>query len=111
MHSVVSKMTQNPAPALGVFSEALAAMMKEIVAEAVQAAISRNGHAGKPPPESRHYFTIKEAALFSRLGESTIRLYIRKRELRACQVGSRVIIKRTDLEKFIEFHPIEVLPD
>ncbi len=92
-------------------SDALATILKPIVKEAVQAAISQNGHEGKPPPESRHYFTIKEAAKFSRLGESTIRLYIRKRELRACQVGSRVIIKTADLEKFIEFHPIEVLPD
>ena len=92
-------------------SDALATILKPIVEEAVQAAIGQNGHAGKPPPESRQYFTIKEAADFSRLGGSTIRLYIRKRELRACQVGSRVIIKRADLEKFIEFHPIEVLPD
>ncbi len=92
-------------------SDALATILKPIVKEAVQAAISQNGHVGKPPPESRHYFTIKEAAKFSRLGESTIRLNIRKRELRACQVGSRVIIKRADLEKFIESHPIEVLPD
>ena len=92
--------------------EALAAIIKPIVEEAVQTAISQNGHAGKPPPESsRQYFTIKEAADFSRLGDSTIRLYIRKRELRACQVGSRVIIKRTDLERFLEGHPIEVLPD
>ncbi len=102
-------MSQNNTSAL--LSDPLRAEIKELVREAIQEAGSQNGHAGKPPPESRHYFTIKEAALFSRLGESTIRLYIRKRELRACQVGSRVIIKRADLEKFIEFHPIEVLPD
>ena len=76
------------------------------------AAMSQNGHAGKPPPESsRQFFTIKEAADFSRLGGSTIRLYIRKRELRACQVGSRIIIKRNDLERFLEGHPLEILTD
>ncbi len=32
-------------------------------------------------------------------------------QLRANQVGSRVIIKRTDLEQFIESHPIEITPD
>ena len=42
MHRMVSKMTQNPA--LGVFSEALAAMLKEIVEEAVREAMSQNGH-------------------------------------------------------------------
>ena len=42
MHRMVSKMTQNPA--LGVFSEALAAMLKEIVEEAVREAMSLNGH-------------------------------------------------------------------
>ncbi len=92
-------------------SDALATILKPIVEEAVQAAISQNGHAGKPPPESRQYFTIKEAADFSRLGGSTIRLYIRKRELRSCQVGSRVIIKRTDLERFLEGHPMEIFSD
>ncbi len=57
----------------------------------------------------RLYFTVKEAADFSRLGPSTIRLYIRKRELKAHKVGERVIIKRADLERFLEAHPIEVI--
>ena len=93
-------------------AEALSAILRPIVEEAVQAAIGQNRPAGKPSPESsRQYFTIKEAADFSRLGGSTLRLYIRKRELRACQVGSRVIIKRADLEKFLEGHPLENLPD
>jgi len=57
------------------------------------------------------YLTVKEAANLSRLGQSTIRLMIRKRELKALQVGSRVIIKRGDLERFLESHPIEILSD
>jgi hypothetical protein len=47
----------------------------------------------------------------ARLGLSTIRLSISQRELKAHQVDSRVIIKRTDLERFLEAHPIEALPD
>ncbi len=61
------------------------------------------------PEASRPYLTVKEAADMARLGFSTIRLYISKRELKAHQVGSRVIIKRTDLERFLEVHPIEVI--
>ena len=97
------------APLLG---EALAAILKPIVKEAVREAMGQNGHGVEKPTEiTKCYLTIKEAADISRLGPSTIRLYIRKRELRACEVGSRVIIKRTDLEQFLEAHPIEILPD
>lgn len=76
------------------------------------AKLSQSGNEGKKASEAvRLYFTVKEAADFSRLGCSTIRLYIRKRELKAHQVGSRVIIKRTDLEKFLEAHRVEALAD
>ncbi|MFQ5853573.1 MAG: helix-turn-helix domain-containing protein [Candidatus Binatia bacterium] len=54
---------------------------------------------------------MKEAANLSRLGQSTIHLLIRKRQLKAHQVGSRVIIKRSDLERLLEAHPIEALSD
>ncbi|MCH6546490.1 MAG: helix-turn-helix domain-containing protein [Deltaproteobacteria bacterium] len=66
---------------------------------------------GEPSEVSRAYLTIKEAADVSRLGSSTIRLYIRKRELKAHKVGRRVIIKRTDLVKFLESRPIVILSD
>jgi len=45
------------------------------------------------------------------LGASTIRLYIRRRQLRAQQVGRRVLVKRSDLEKFLETNPIEAKID
>ncbi len=94
------------------FSEAFRAELKEIVKEAIQAAMGQNGNTGPKHPEATNpYFTVRQAAKFSCLGESTIRLAIRRRELKAHQVGSRVIIKRTDLERFLEGHPIEVLPD
>ena len=93
------------------FSEAFRAELRDIVKEAIQAA-NQNGHQHKRPVEAASpYLTVKEAANLSRLGQSTIRLMIRKRELKAHQVGSRIIIRRTDLEGFLESHPIEILPD
>jgi len=86
-------------------------LIRRIVRDEIQAA-NQNGHQhSKPMEPATPYLTIKEAADFSRLGTSTIRLYIRRRELKAHQVGSRVIIKRTDLERFLEAHPIEILSD
>ena len=97
---------------LSLFGEAFRAELMDIVKEAVQDAIGQNGYKPGPQKETaKLYLTIKEAANFSRLGTSTIRLYIRKRELKAHQVGSRVIIKRTDLEMFLEGHPLEILAD
>ncbi len=93
-------------------NEALAAVLKPIVKEAVREAMGQNGHGVEKPTEMpKCYFTIEEAAKFSLLGPSTIRLYIHKRELKAHQVGRRVIIKRTDLEGFLESHPIEIISD
>ena len=93
----------------------LRAEIKEIAKEAfreVLESINRNGIQGKKPSETaKPYVSAKEAGKLSGLGESTIRLYIRKRELKAHKVGSRVIIKKTDLEGFLESHPIEILSD
>jgi len=91
---------------------ALLAAICQAVREEIQVAMGRNGHqGGKPMQLPTPYLTIKEAAKHSRLGESTIRLHIRKRELRAHQVGGRVIIKRADLERFLEAHPIDIAQD
>ncbi len=93
------------------FSEAFRAELRDIVKEAIQAA-NQNGNENKRPVEAANpYLTVKEAANLSRLGQSTIRLMIRKRELKAHQVGSRIIIRRTDLEKFLEAYPIEIISD
>ena len=89
----------------------LESWLRGLIREEVQAA-SQNGHQNKKPVEAANpYLTVKEAANLSRLGQSTIRLMIRKRELKAHQVGSRIIIRRTDLEGFLESHPIEILSD
>ncbi len=104
----------NNTPSL--LGEAFRSELEEIVKKSIQEAMTQNGHGGKVSLRMlinmlKPYLTIKEAAKVSRLGPSTIRLFIRKRELKAHQVGSRVIIKRTDLEGFLESHPIEILPD
>ena len=92
--------------------EALLAAIRQAVREEIQVAMGGNGQqGGKPMQLPTPYLTIKEAAKDSRLGESTIRLHIRKRELRAHQVGTRVIIKKADLEQFLEAHPIEIASD
>jgi len=92
--------------------EALLQAIRQAVREEIQAGNGQNGHQhSKPMDPAPPYLTVKEAARLSRLGESTIRAAIRRRQLKANQVGSRVIIKRTDLEQYIESHPIEILPD
>ncbi len=92
--------------------EALLEAIRGAIRVEIREALTEKGHGSQKPTETpKCYLTIKEAAKFSLLGPSTIRLYIRKRELKAHQVGRRVIIKRTDLEGFLESHPIEILSD
>jgi excisionase family DNA binding protein len=90
-------------------AEALAALLKPIVKEAIREAM------GVSEREARHdtstdkaFLTVKQTAATSGLGSSTIRLLIRKRQLRAQKVGRRVLVKRSDLERFLEANPIEV---
>ena len=45
----------------------------------------------------------------ARLTPYLTRLYMRKRELKAHKIGRRVIVRRADLETFLEAHPIETL--
>jgi len=105
----MSEANKNPTPESPL--TALEFWLRTVIREEIRAA-NQNGHQNKRSAEAASpYLTVKEAASLSRLGQSTIRLMIRKRELRACQVGSRVIIKRTDLEKFLEAHPIEIISD
>ncbi len=102
--------TLNNTPSL--LGEAFRSELEEIIKKAVRDAVGQNGYGGEKPTEiPKCYFTIEEAATFSLLGPSTIRLYISKRELRAHKVGRRIIIKRTDLEGFLESHPIEIISD
>lgn len=92
-------------------ADALATILKPIVKEAVREAMASNANAATQSPTEKSFLTIKQAAATSGLGASTIRLYIRQRQLRAQQVGRRVLVKRSDLEKFLETNPIEVKID
>jgi excisionase family DNA binding protein len=47
------------------------------------------------------YLTVKEAADVTRLAPSTIRLFIRKGELKAQKVGRRIILRRAEIEKLL----------
>jgi excisionase family DNA binding protein len=91
-------------------AEALAAIIKPIVKEAVEAMAPNHIGFTQKVSSATSFLTIKQAAETSGLGRSTIRLYICKRELRA-QVGRRVLVKGTDLETFLESHPIEAIRD
>ncbi len=86
--------------------------LRVVIRQEIEAAM---GHGGdrltSPQALPKPYLTIKEAADMARLAPSTIRLFIRKRVLKANKVGSRVIIKRIDHEGFLESHPIEILSD
>ena len=85
--------------------------IRQAVREEIRAAMGNGGRTVGTGEPVNPYLTIKEAASYSRLGQSTIRLAIRKRQLKAHQVGSRVIIKGADLESYLEGHPIEVSPE
>ena len=90
-------------------AEALAAILKPIVKEAIREAMGvseREMRQGMSTDKS--FLTVKQAAETSGLGSSTIRLLIRKRQLRAQKVGRRVLVKRSDLERFLEANPIEM---
>ena len=84
-------------------AEALTAILKPIVKEAVREAMNLNPcGAMRAVVADKSYLTVKQAAETSGLGSSTIRLLIRKRQLRAQRVGRRVLVKRADLERFLE---------
>jgi excisionase family DNA binding protein len=87
-------------------AEVLAAIIKPIVQEAVREALNSNSCAAIPSVVNKSFLTIKQAAETSGLGASTIRLAIRRRQLRAQRVGRRVLVKRSDLETFLQADPI-----
>lgn len=78
----------------------------------VREALSNNDRgARQSTPTDKAFLTVKQAAAYSGLRCSTILLLIRKRQLGAQKVRRRVLIKRTDLERFLEANPIRVLTE
>jgi excisionase family DNA binding protein len=97
-----------------ILGEAFLAAMREAVRGELEAIKDKHAPLREQSPPSpseptKPYLTIKEAAQFSSLAPSTIRLLIRKRKLTALKIGRRVIIKVADLEEFLEAEPIEVI--
>jgi excisionase family DNA binding protein len=62
---------------------------------------SENGASPVQGSATQPYLTVKEAADLTRLAASTIRLYIRKGELKAQKVGRRIILSRAEIEKLL----------
>jgi excisionase family DNA binding protein len=91
-------------------TDALAQIIKPIVQEAVREAMGvSEREARQGASTGKAFLTVKQAAEHSGLGASTIRLLIRKRQFPAQRVGRRVLVKRSDLESFLEANPIRVL--
>lgn len=109
-HRVVISPTEVQGPSI--LGEALLGAIRQAVREEIKASQSQNGHRSKIATEPvRSYFTVEQAAKYSCLGESTIRLYMQKGKLKALKVGSRVIFKREDIDTFLEAHSKEVQPE
>ena len=92
-------------------ADVLAAFIRPIVREELHAALILNSRGAARPMPDKSFLTVKQTAETSGLGVSTIRLAIRRRQLRAQKVGRRVLIERSDLESFLEANPIVAIPD
>jgi excisionase family DNA binding protein len=91
-----------------IFSDALLMGIRQVIREELQAVIKPTSLPrpyDKPKRINKPYLTVKEAAKMATLAPSTIRLYIRKGELKAHKAGRRVLIARTDLEDFLHTQP------
>lgn len=82
--------------------------LQELIREEIQVAITNSS--GDRASGDRHspYLTVKEAADIASLAPSTIRLFIRKGELKGLKVGRRVVIERAELERFLRLNPTGV---
>ena len=79
--------------------------IRELIREELRTALDQHSTFGglSPHPISdiKPFLSVKEAAELARLAVSTIRLCIRKGELRGQKVGRRIIISRGELERFL----------
>ena len=90
-----------------VINDALLSAIRQAVREEIQSftAIVRR----RSSTSHKIFLTVPEAAKTSRLAPSTIRLYIRKGDLKAFKVGRRVIVPRNELEEFLSLNPMGVI--
>ena len=79
--------------------------LRDLVRSEMQAIVASSVKSPRPAGD-KEYFSVKEAAECSGLGASTIRLQIRRKQLAVQHVGRRVLIKRSDLDSFLQSHPM-----
>lgn len=75
--------------------------------ESIIRAIVRSELAAAKPANDTGYLSIREAATFARVAPGTVRRWVRAGELTRHEAGSRVLVKRDELEKFLA---CEVVP-
>src|SRR5262245_32136508 len=93
-------------------AKVLGSILKPIVKEAVREAFAvASERIGQGITNAKAFLTVRQAAETSGLGASTIRLAIRRRQLRAQKVGRRVLIKSDDLKSFLEANPIQAITE
>ena len=56
----------------------------------------------KQPTEGRPYMNVPEASSYMRISERKVRELIATRELKCVRIGRRVIIRRADIDDFME---------
>jgi excisionase family DNA binding protein len=79
--------------------------LRELVRDELHAIVA-DAAKSRIPGGDKGYFTMKEAAACSGLGASTIRLHIRHGRLAVQRVGRRILIKRSDLDFFLQSETI-----
>jgi excisionase family DNA binding protein len=80
--------------------------LREMINEAVQAAMTFSGGSGTKmigdnPLLTKPYLTVAEAAAFTTLAKSTIRLYGRMGKLKLRKIGKRCVISRDELNRLL----------
>jgi len=74
----------------------------EAIRQIVREELSQNN--GGKSQDTNPYLTTEKAAKLAGVCSSTIRQKIRQGELPVCRFGRRVLIKRLDIERFVESH-------
>ena len=111
MASPMDQLTTTNAPDSTMLVTMTKGELRELIRNEIQAVIATTSGVTLNPEFSgrqKPYLTVREAADLARLATSTVRLYIRKRKLKAQKVGRRVIIARCELEAFLSQNPIDV---
>lgn len=80
------------------------------IEEMVRAIVRDELAKSRPANDATDYLSTSEAAAFARVSPGTIRRWVRTGELTRHEAGTRVLVRRDELEKFLacEVTPIDV---